>query len=1079
MRIGNKLLVSGIIGLYTSFCLAGNPNLLKNSSFELGTANFAMNSWVFPDKGMNTPAVKPRFDTTTKIHGNVSMKIDNSHGDIFRLISGELKLVPGTTHTMSAWMKSDSAGYPVRFVVESVAPGSKWNSHVKAFLLTKQWKRYSFSFKTPANGLHTFFNVRIESNISREQFTANNVRVPGIVWLDALELNRGSLEKYIPYANIEAAFLLDKKFPLYNPGENVSGRIVVFQYAGAPATRLVTYSVVNDYYNIEMQETNVEVGTTAGKTVTVPVATMIDKRGGYALKGVMKLAAASGAQASSAGVYAIPNAYFAVSENAGSEEWISPNIFSLGVNMTVFPNSIWGSATHGYVLRKKDGFDSPFKWYASEGIRWIRDWGGRPAFTWSDIEPERGKYNWTVTDYVVGQIEKHHMRILPVLGGGGFQRRTTHRWQIQVFPKWVLERAETMPSMNQMSASKGWKRVFPRIEDWKNYIKAVVSRYKGRITHYEVMNEPNLYLEPKQYVKYLKAAYEAAKSVDPQCKIVGFCSTGDLGGQLIKFIDECCKLGALKFCDIVSFHPYHARLTGTPVSAQKMIHDLRKLLNEYGEGNKPLWNTELYYMSTKQQSGFDASIYKGDAIARRYLIDLGEGLRQSMPLAYMANSRRTVFKNRHMGFPAVCIPSARFVIYAQLARHFEGAKPVTRLKWPNRDVCYVFEKQDRMLAAVWNYDETRRDFLNIPLPASRVEILDMFGNTVKLKKSKEISLELGNEPFYIFWNGKNGNEFIDALKTASIRGDKSVSLSGVKIDEKALVLDLENTTGAPIKGLAKIMSAPSWLKTDRGSVAYGPVPPHGTVQVRFRVSMEPGKSRTGVVSVALSTEEELLEFSADVFRPLLLKSMKLPRSPKINGRIDSREWGNADTVTLDKIGNVKVGTPARWRGANDCSAVVRSGYDGDNIYFAVAVKDDLKGSRLKEVPWTGDAVELFLDISTEPGAHYTDDTYQFFFAPRSGKNIHPLAVKTKGRAAFKIDDISWSSSRGKNGYTIELAIPFSALGLKSAEVRGKSIGFDVAIDDADKGQRETQMVWSGDGNNYKDRSRFGRLVFER
>ena len=68
------------------------------------------------------------------------------------------------------------------------------------------------------------------------------------------------------------------------------------------------------------------------------------------------------------------------------------------------------------------------------------------------------------------------------------------------------------------------------------------------------------------------------------------------------------------------------------------------------------------------------------------------------------------------------------------------------------------------------------------------------------------------------------------------------------------------------------------------------------------------------------------------------------------------------------------------------------------------------------------------------------------------------------------------SRRTKSGYAVEEELPLAFLNeLAGAEV--SSIGFDVAVDDADwQWARDAQMVWAGVAENYLDPSAFGRLV---
>jgi hypothetical protein len=67
---------------------------------------------------------------------------------------------------------------------------------------------------------------------------------------------------------------------------------------------------------------------------------------------------------------------------------------------------------------------------------------------------------------------------------------------------------------------------------------------------------------------------------------------------------------------------------------------------------------------------------------------------------------------------------------------------------------------------------------------------------------------------------------------------------------------------------------------------------------------------------------------------------------------------------------------------------------------------------------------------------------------------------------------SWAAIPG--GYSIELAIPWSSLGISPTS--STVIGFDIGYDDDDNGGvREHQAVWNGTVNNFQNTSAFGSL----
>ena len=93
------------------------------------------------------------------------------------------------------------------------------------------------------------------------------------------------------------------------------------------------------------------------------------------------------------------------------------------------------------------------------GVGWLR-----ADFDWNRIESEKGHFEWTVTDRVVADAEARGLSILVSLAYS---------------PGW---------------ANGGQPRhAAPRNpQDWADFVTAVVDRYKARVRHWGMWNEPNL-----------------------------------------------------------------------------------------------------------------------------------------------------------------------------------------------------------------------------------------------------------------------------------------------------------------------------------------------------------------------------------------------------------------------------------------------------------------------------------------------------------------------------------------------------------------------------------------------------------
>ena len=98
-----------------------------------------------------------------------------------------------------------------------------------------------------------------------------------------------------------------------------------------------------------------------------------------------------------------------------------------------------------------------------------------------------------------------------------------------------------------------------------------------------------------------------------------------------------------------------------------------------------------------------------------------------------------------------------------------------------------------------------------------------------------------------------------------------------------------------------------------------------------------------------------------------------------------------------------------------------------------------------------------------------------------GKTAYQLAISPYwepvifGQGQPEITGMTAYITPGEHGYEAMIRVPFVAL----SPLTGKRVGFALAIDDSDGGERKTQLVWSGAGAipNYRDRSGFGTVCF--
>ncbi len=152
-------------------------------------------------------------------------------------------------------------------------------------------------------------------------------------------------------------------------------------------------------------------------------------------------------------------------------------------------------------------------------------------------------------------------------------------------------------------------------------------------------------------------------------------------------------------------------------------------------------------------------------------------------------------------------------------------------------------------------------------------------------------------------------------------------------------------------------------------------------------------------------------------------------------------------------------------------------WNEENLYLLAHVSDatPMRNDNQGDMLWSGDAVELFVGHEQlgEPGPLLFTDRQVLLSAGRVDGRCRWHFVRAAAQPECAMVVIPDGDGKG---YTLEAALPFSALGFVPRE--GQEIMFDVAVDDSADGKaRVRQLVWNGTARNSGDRSAWARAVF--
>lgn len=247
-----------------------------------------------------------------------------------------------------------------------------------------------------------------------------------------------------------------------------------------------------------------------------------------------------------------------------------------GPDLRPRPNVPIGFAAGSSVLWASDAdLENTFDVVARSGVDMVRF-----DISWTFAEPYRGHYEWDPTDRVLAAAEKHNLNVLATITNT---------------PAWAAE---------------GGRRHTGRPADataYAEFVSKVAERYRDRVTHYEIWNEPNgrMFFEPMPdavlYTSMLKLAYGSIKAVAPDATVVAGAlgATGHTDGVIVplEFLRQMYDNGAQGHFDALSYHPYdyEAPFAGGVLYETSPIRQMvmmQRLMVEHGDGDLPLWITE-------------------------------------------------------------------------------------------------------------------------------------------------------------------------------------------------------------------------------------------------------------------------------------------------------------------------------------------------------------------------------------------------------------------------------------------------------------------------------------------------------
>lgn len=212
--------------------------------------------------------------------------------------------------------------------------------------------------------------------------------------------------------------------------------------------------------------------------------------------------------------------------------------------------------------------NAEFADYASMGVT-----VARTDFWWQYVEWFEDTYFWDRLDLLVDTAASHGIEIIAELNGR---------------PAWLEDHDMTEAAS---------------IEAYADFAAATVEHFAGRITRWEIFNEPNSAgIAPDAYAAMLIAAHDAIKAVDPDAFVIsgGLAATPETGNGrwgAVDYLEGIYAAGAGGHFDAIGYHPYTWPLKPSDPAAwngwQIMEDGIRAAMIANGDADLDVWMTEF------------------------------------------------------------------------------------------------------------------------------------------------------------------------------------------------------------------------------------------------------------------------------------------------------------------------------------------------------------------------------------------------------------------------------------------------------------------------------------------------------
>jgi hypothetical protein len=467
--------------------------------------------------------------------------------------------------------------------------------------------------------------------------------------------------------------------------------------------------------------------------------------------------------------------------------------------------------------------DQQVQMIAEAGFGWIRQ-----EFPWEDIEihargdfaDRRNDVNgdgeidtidaWAKYDHIVDVVEEYGLRL-------------------QV-------RLSNPPGWTHGDPAIGEKAPPDDVQDFLNYAVAVAERYRGRVFHYQIWNEPNIYPEwgeqavnPEAYTDMLCRTYRALKDVDPNIVVISaaLAPTINLTERNLSdlvFLQRMYDAGAGQCFDVLSTQGYgffsgpnDRRMRPTTLTFSHHLY-IRDVMVANGDSHKPIWLAEAAWNAQPEDPSIVTSQYGNFGIVTP------EEAARYMPLAYERAQeewnwlgvinywffKRASDNERNQAFYYFRMVEPDFTtlpIYDAMRQHIANEQPILYTGTHQEDHRFLTYADDAVAIAD---DEAQfghgMTTAALTLTAHGTEVV------LRWRGGEPISVRVGDDPPLSIGARRDTPEWQSGyLFLALNAGTRTLTFSSPRPFEVDNVTIIDRTVQNALIGAAVVLAAGGWL----------------------------------------------------------------------------------------------------------------------------------------------------------------------------------------------------------------------------------------------------------------------------